>query len=127
MGIGIRISPLPETRREQDQNTNGSLKENKASIFAFPHLFLGMMTLFFYVGAEVIAGDTRIHYGLSLGIKMELAKGFTSFTMITMVIGYLIGISLIPGFIDQRKALLISAILGQIFTLGAVFHPDSHQ
>lgn len=121
MGIGIRMSPLPEIEKEQDKDVNGSLEKSKASILAFPHLILGMIALFFYVGAEVIAGDTIIRYGLSLGIKMELAKSFTSYTMVTMVVGYLIGISLIPRFIDQRKALLISALLGLIFTLGAVF------
>lgn len=121
MGIGIRISPLPEIEKEQDKDVNGSLEKSKASILAFPHLILGVIALFFYVGAEVIAGDTIIRYGLSLGIKMELAKSFTSYTMVTMVVGYLIGISLIPRFIDQRKALLISAILGLIFTFGAVF------
>lgn len=120
MGIGIRMSPLPEIEKEQDKDVNGSLEKSKASILAFPHLILGVIALFFYVGAEVIAGDTIIRYGLSLGIKMELAKSFTSYTMVTMVVGYLIGISLIPRFIDQRKALLISAVVGLIFTLGAV-------
>jgi fucose permease len=114
------MSPLPEIEKEQDKDVNGSLEKSKASILAFPHLILGVIALFFYVGAEVIAGDTIIRYGLSLGIKMELAKSFTSYTMVTMVVGYLIGISLIPRFIDQRKALLISAVVGLIFTLGAV-------
>ena len=120
MGIGIRLSPLPEVKEEQDTDVDGSFKENKTSIFAFPHLILGAITLFFYVGAEVIAGDTIIRYGLSLGIKMELAKSFTSYTMAAMLVGYISGIILIPRFINQRNALLISAILGILFGLGAV-------
>ena len=120
MGIGIRLSPLPEVKEEQDTDVDGSFKENKTSIFAFPHLILGAITLFFYVGAEVIAGDTIIRYGLSLGIKMELAKSFTSYTMAAMLVGYISGIILIPKFINQRNALLISAILGILFGLGAV-------
>ena len=120
MGIGIRLSPLPEVKEEQDKDVDGSFRENKNSIFAFPHLILGAITLFFYVGAEVIAGDTIIRYGLSLGIKMELAKSFTSYTMAAMLVGYISGIILIPRFINQRNALLISAILGILFGLGAV-------
>jgi len=120
MGIGIRLSPLPEVKEEQDTDVDGSFKENKTSIFAFPHMILGAITLFFYVGAEVIAGDTIILYGLSLGIKMELAKSFTSYTMAAMLVGYISGIILIPRFINQRNALLISAILGILFGLGAV-------
>ncbi len=120
MGVGVRFSPLPEIEKEQDESLNRRLEKGKTSIFAFPHLVLGVIAMFFYVGAEVIAGDTIIRYGLSLGIKMDLAKSFTSYTMVTMVFGYILGISLIPRFIDQRKALLISAILGLVFTLGAV-------
>ncbi len=121
MGIGLRLSPLPEIEQEQDPDVNESLIKSKSSIFAFPHLILGVVTLFFYVGAEVIAGDTIIRYGLSLDIKMELAKRFTSYTMVAMLAGYILGILLIPRYLDQRKALMISAILGVIFTLGAIF------
>jgi FHS family L-fucose permease-like MFS transporter len=120
MGIGIRLSPLPELEKEQDADVNENLQKNKNSIFAFPHLILGVITLFFYVGAEVIAGDTIIRYGISLGIKIETAKHFTSYTMVTMVVGYVLGILLIPRIISQRKFLLISAILGLLCTLGAV-------
>jgi glucose/galactose transporter len=120
MGIGIRLSPLPEIKEEQDKDVDASLQKNRNSILAFPHLILGVVALFFYVGVEVIAGDTIIRYGLSLGIKMELAKSFTSYTMAAMLVGYILGIILIPRVIDQRKALLISAILGLLFALGAV-------
>jgi FHS family L-fucose permease-like MFS transporter len=121
MGIGVRLSPLPEIEKEQDEDVNESLEKGKNSILAFPHLILGVITLFFYVGAEVIAGDTIIRYGLSLGISLDEAKAFTSYTMITMVAGYILGILLIPKYLDQRKALLISAILGVLFTFGAIF------
>jgi glucose/galactose transporter len=120
MGIGIRLSPLPDIAKEQDKDVNESLEKSKHSIFEFPHLILGVIALFFYVGAEVIAGDTIIRYGLSLGIKMDVAKSFTSYTMVTMVIGYVLGILLIPKFLDQRKALMISALLGLVFTVGAI-------
>jgi glucose/galactose transporter len=121
MGVGIRLSPLPEIEKEQDADVNGNLEKSKTSIFEFPHLILGVMALFFYVGAEVIAGDTIIRYGQSIGIKIETAKSFTSYTMMSMLVGYVLGILLIPKYIDQRKALMISAILGILFTFGAIF------
>jgi len=123
MGVGIRLSPLPEIEKEQDSDVNGSLEKEKSSILAFPHLIMGAVALFFYVGAEVVAGDTIIRYGLSIGIKMEVAKSFTSYTMISMLVGYVIGIFLIPKYLDQRKALMISAILGIVFSLGAIASP----
>jgi len=69
----------------------------------------------------VIAGDTIINYGLSLGIELDTAKAFTSYTMVTMVVGYLLGVTLIPKVIDQRFALKVSAVLGILFAFGAIF------
>jgi len=123
LGVGVRISPLPELEKEQDEDVNPSLEKTKTSIFEFPHLIMGVAALFFYVGAEVIAGDTIIRYGLALGIKMEVAKSFTSYTMISMLVGYILGIILIPRYLDQRKALMISAISGLFFTVGAIAAP----
>lgn len=121
MGLGVRLSPLPEieTGKEDEQTENGGSK--KKSILEFPHLILGVLALFCYVGAEVIAGDTIIRYGLSLGIELNTAKAFTSYTMVTMVVGYLLGVTLIPKVIDQRLALKASAILGLVFAMGAIF------
>ena len=51
--------------KKTHQNNILSTKENqtqksKTSIFQFPHLWLGVLALFVYVGVEVIAGDTII-------------------------------------------------------------------
>jgi len=121
MGIGIRFSPLPELDAENEEELNGDESSDRTSIFAFPHLLLGVLALFFYVGAEVIAGDTIIRYGISIGIEIATAKVFTSYTLISMVVGYILGIILIPKFISQHKALLYSGILGIVFTICAVF------
>lgn len=119
LATAIRFSPLPEIEEQQDEEVaNG--EGQKKSILAFPQLILGAITLFLYVGAEVIAGDTIIRYGQSLNIPIEIAKSFTSYTLIAMVAGYIIGIILIPKVISQRVALLGSAILGLAFALGAI-------
>ena len=77
--------------------------------------------MFLYVGAEVIAGDTIILYGLSLDIPLATARTFTTMTLISMVVGYIIGIITIPRFISQGKALAVSAVLGFVFALLAIF------
>jgi glucose/galactose transporter len=121
LGIGIRFSPLPEIEMEAEEETDTNVVTSKTSIFQFPHLWLGALALFLYVGVEVIAGDTIIRYGMSLGIPIAEAKVYTTYTLIAMVVGYvLIGIVLIPKVISQRQALTLSAILGVIFTLLAI-------
>ena len=116
LGILIRWSPLPniDTVESSDEITN---KSTKTSIFQFPHLWLGVLALFVYVGAEVIAGDTIIAYGISLGISVTEAKFFTTFTLTAMIITYALGALLIPKYISQGLALKVSAILGIIFTI----------
>ncbi|WP_372746405.1 sugar MFS transporter [Lutibacter sp.] len=120
LGILIRKAPLPHVEAEPiDEVTEG--KTTKTSIFQFPHLWLGVLTLFVYVGAEVIAGDTIIAYGISLGISGDEAKYFTTFTLLAMVATYALGVFLIPKYISQAFALKASAILGIVFTFCIVF------
>jgi FHS family L-fucose permease-like MFS transporter len=117
LALAVRLSPLPELYLEQEGEAAESHKTSAA--FRFPQLVLGVVALFFYVGVEVIAGDTIGSYGRSIGYK-----GFatlTSFTMTFMVIGYALGVVLIPRVISQQRALLASAVLGVILSLAVVF------
>lgn len=120
LALAIRFINLPDINTEEDSNVE-SIAEEKTSILQFPYLILGAITLFFYVGVEVIAGDTIIQYGKSMGIELSKAKVFTSYTLGAMLVGYVIGILLIPKYLSQKKALQISAILGVVFSLGAIF------
>jgi len=122
LGLMIRFSPLPEIDDEDEKSIDEAISA-KSNIFQFPHLILGVLALFLYVGVEVIAGDTIIRYGISLGIPISTAKIFTSLTLGAMIIGYILGIFLIPKFISQRTALIISAVLGIIFSLAAIYTP----
>jgi MFS transporter, FHS family, L-fucose permease len=126
LGLGVRISPLPEVELEPEEERENLLISSKTSIFDFPQLILGAIALFFYVGAEVIAGDTIIRYGISCGIEIATAKVFTTYTLIAMVVGYSLGIALIPKVISQRIALVGSAILGLLLTLGVLFSSSNN-
>lgn len=112
LGVAVRFAPLPDVETEDDSEDSVTEFIDKSSIFQFPQLILGAIALFFYVGVEVIAGDTIIRYGISQGFKIETAKVFTTYTLIAMIVGYLAGILLIPKLISQRTALIASALLG---------------
>jgi len=120
LGILIRKAPLPHVEAEPIEEAKDG-KTTKTSVFQFPHLWLGVLTLFVYVGVEVIAGDTIIAYGISLGIPATDAKFFTTLTLMAMVVTYALGVFLIPKYISQTFALKVSAILGIIFTFLIVF------
>jgi FHS family L-fucose permease-like MFS transporter len=115
---GVYLSNLPEVETPADEKNGEAIVKQRLS--HFPHLMVGAFTLFMYVGAEVLAGDSIINYGASQGIALSTAKFFTACTMSGMIIGYIIGIICIPRFIKQEKALAISGILGLIFTVMAI-------
>ncbi len=125
LALMLRFAHLPEINPEKDEETTQNASEHK-TIFNYPYLILGVIALFFYVGVEVIAGDTIIRYGDSLGVTMSSAKYFTSLMLIFMVVGYFLGVASIPKVISQKNALTICASLGIIFTLAAIFIPASH-
>lgn len=115
LGVSIRWAPLPAMETIIDNASNETTK--RTSIFQFAHLWLGMLTLFAYVGAEVIAGDTIIAYGISLGIPPEQASFFTMYTLMAMVVTYALGVLIIPKYITQQQALVGSAALGIVFSV----------
>ena len=121
LAVLIYYSALPEIDADKEDENVSIATAGKTSVFQFPHLLLGVVALFLYVGVEVMAGDTVISYGAYQGIPLDTAKFFTSFTLIGMVVGYLIGIFCIPKFISQENAMKWFAVLGLVLTLIAIF------
>lgn len=120
LAVLVYMSSLPAIDTDHEDETLAITNVNKKSITQFPHLLLGVLTLFLYVGVEVMAGDTIIRYGSSQGIALSTAKFFTSCTLGAMILGYVIGIIAIPTYIKQDKALKVCAILGVLFSVAAV-------
>jgi MFS transporter, FHS family, L-fucose permease len=123
LGLLLRFAHLPEVDTDAEDAASSESNSNKTSVWQFPHLVLGVIALFFYVGVEVIAGDSIIRYGQSIGIAMESAKYYTSLTLFGMIIGYTSGIIFIPRYFSQVAALKGCTILGVIFSLGAILTP----
>lgn len=119
LAVSVLFSSLPDIKDDDESGSTHS-SSAKTSVFQFPYLVLGVITLFLYVGVEVIAGDTIISYGKSLGIELATARYFTQGTLVCMLIGYVIGITLIPKYISQAFALKACATLGIIFSVLAV-------
>ena len=117
--ILVKFSSLPneiDIEEDDHETLNGFVKQIPDAL-KIRHLLFGIITLFVYVGVEVMAGDSLTQFGRSL--HLDYAPKLTAFTMAFMVFGYILGIILIPKVISQSKALVISAILGALFALGA--------
>ena len=122
LALLIKNSSLPEINTDEDHvNAEGNVVAPRGSIFQYSNLVLGVLCLFLYVGVEVMAGDVIGPYGKKLGMSLDQTKIFTSYTLASMVVGYIIGIATMPKYISQEKALMVSAIVGALFTVAAYF------
>lgn len=120
-GVLVKFSSLPdevEIDEDEHETLKGFIRQIPDAL-KIRHLLLGIITIFVYVGVEVMAGDSLTQFGRSL--HLPYASKLTSFTMTFMVFGYILGIILIPKIISQSKALLVSAVLGLLFALGAIY------
>lgn len=116
MAVLIKYSPLPEiSLDEEDSVAHLSLFQQIKDVLKRPQLVLGVITLMLYVAAEVLAGDSIGGFGKKLGVYGDNGDFYlklTSFTMTAMVIGYILGITLIPKYVSQVTALKLSGLLG---------------
>ena len=121
LGFLVRFSSLPEINTEQEDEVTAESNKGKRNIFQFPHLVLGAIAIFVHVGSQVIAVDTIIGYAHSMNISLLEAKVFPSYTLTATIVGYILGISLIPKYLSQILALRVCIVLGVVFTLCIIF------
>jgi glucose/galactose transporter len=121
-GFVMRYSILPEIDTKINNADTTSKEGTPSSVFHFPNLILGVIAIFFHVGAQMISLATIINYAGTMGLSLEgAAKAFPSYTMSFTFIGYLLGIFLIPRVISQKNALIASSVLGFILSLLVLF------
>lgn len=120
LAVAVLFSPLPEIKSSEANATPMAAgAAERSSIFQFPHLWLGVLCLFVYVGVEVMAGDAIGTYGHGFDLPLDQTKMFTSLTLAAMLAGYVVGLLLIPRVVSQSRYLTVSAVLGVVFCLGA--------
>jgi glucose/galactose transporter len=120
LAIAIYLIRLPDIEEEKE-GTELTHSDEKNSILQFPHLLLGALAIFFYVGAEVISYDTFAGFGEFLGFPLEKSSAFATFTGYGLLAGYVFGIVTIPKIFSQRSVLIFNTILSIILVLAAMF------
>ncbi len=124
LGIISLMAPLPEVKAAGEDNSNAAdcpYAANKTSIWQFPHLILGALTLFIYVGVETLSLSTAVDYAKAL--NLDKPDFYAWLPSIGMVVGYICGIIFIPKYLTQDMAMRICAWLGVIGSLIIVLLP----
>ena len=123
LGFLVRFSPLPEIDTEHESPEVAEANADKTGILQFPHLILGALGIFLHVGTQTVAVDTIIGYADTMGISLAAAKFLPGCVLGGMIIGYTLGLALIPRYVSQVTALRVCTSLGVVATLGVLFAP----
>ena len=131
LGVISFFAPLPEVKavgednKEEDAESQkvAAYANSKHSIFQFPHLVLGSLAIFFYVGAETIVLGTLIDYANELGLSHP--ENYSWIAPICISVGYLSGIIFIPKHLSQTRALQICSLVALAGTALVVFLPGT--
>jgi len=136
MGLFIRYSVLPEIDTDKENKSEAAVNSEKTSIMQFPHVILGTLAIFLHVGSQVTGINTVIAYAQSINIPLLEAKVFPSYILGVTMFGFLIGIVLIPRFINHLNILRICTtsatvltfvffiVGGEVTFLGHTSHPS---
>jgi glucose/galactose transporter len=117
LGLMIRFSVLPEIDTNKENPAETHSNSGKTSIIQFPHLILGALALFLHVGSQVTGINTIIGYGQYLNLPLLEAKIFPSYLLGVTMSGFLLGIILIPRFINHLNILRICTTSAVVLTL----------
>ncbi len=125
LGIVMLFAPLEDVKAEgeDEEAGDGSYSAGKTSIWQFPHLVLGALALFVYVGVETLALSTTVDYAASIGLKNP--ESYAIWPSVGMAIGYIAGIITIPKYISQVKALRICCWVALAGSLAVVLTPPA--
>ncbi len=121
----IYKSSLPDIKEQAGDETGETpMSKDKTSIMQFPHVWLGALAIFFYVGAEVMAGDVITIYGNNLGFSQDDTKFFGVLSLVGLLIGYLLNLVIIPKYITQERWLVVCTLLGMFLAVMSYFTSD---
>jgi glucose/galactose transporter len=128
LSVFIYFAPLPEVKAagedETDQSVASTYAKGKTSIFQMPHLLLGVLALFFYVGVETLPMASIIGFAKAVfGENVVNPEGYAKYVPIGMFVGYVFGVLMIPRIISQTNALKLFAIIGLVASLCVIFLP----
>jgi MFS transporter, FHS family, L-fucose permease len=128
LGIAVYFAPLPEVAAKGENETDESAGDSayarkKTSILQFPHLLIGAVAAFFYIGIEILPMASVIDFAkVTFGDVPNLER-FSVYVTLGLVAGYVFGVFTIPKILSQKQALVIFSLLGVFATFLLAFSP----
>ena len=107
---------LPEIKG--DESAEGLAKKFKSSAYKYPHMWLGSLAIFFYMGVEIGIPSFFADYSKRLGFTFdgEMRTQLLAYYWLGLMIGRIVGIFILRLF-RARTILSFNAIVGAVVVL----------
>ena len=127
LAVFFAFARLPKITHDIDLGANGSRTEKKSAM-SYPHLILGIIGIFLYVGGEVSIGGFLVNFLGEKdvgGLPAATAAGYVSLywggAMVGRFVGFAVMRDVSPGRVLAFNAICVMVlILTAIYTQGAV-------
>jgi fucose permease len=131
LGLFTFFAPLPEVKalgEDEAEETSevSTYAKSKTSIWQFPHLLLGVLALFLYVGIETLPMASIIDFARATFGDVPNLEGYSKYVTIGLVVGYVFGVLAIPRVISQTRALILFALIGISASLFLIYLPAQY-
>ncbi len=129
LGLGVYFAPLPEVVAkgeevlEEGSEEDTSYSKDKTSIWQFPHLLIGAVAIFLYIGIEILPMASVIDFARVTFGDVPNLEHYAIYVTMGLVAGYIFGVITIPKLLSQTRALVIFSVLGILSTLALVLAP----
>lgn len=98
-----------------------SISDGRKSVLSYPYLVLGVLALFCHLGTQALSINTIIPFAGEIGIRTTAV--FPSLTLACTLLGYFLGVILIPRHLSQQQTLKICTTLGCVFSVLVIALP----
>jgi fucose permease len=123
LGIFTWFTPLPEVKAVGEDEKDAAVESTKVrefvaskkSVFGFPHLLLGVVALFFYVGIDTLVLVTPVDFAETIGLSNP--ERYTLFSVAAISAGCILGILLIPRYMSQLTGLRTGSVIALFFSV----------
>ncbi len=111
---------LPEIKEEeQEAEATGEVKEYKSSVFKYPHVWLGALAIFMYMGLEIGITSMLPAYFKADPTLPGKATDYLSLYWSGMMVGRFVGAAILGKF--QPRVLLTFCLFGGALCVGISF------